>query len=288
MRARGVVPLDPAIVGREIPPYERAWRPAEAMLYALAVGSGHTELAFVTENSHGVSQQVLPTFAVIIASPERILGEIGDLDRSQMLHAGQRVVVHRPIPPDGIVTVRERVAGLYDKGAGKAALLTLSATGELADGSPLFGTEMTILVRGAGGFGGDPGPTRGASSTPSSPPNLTVDQRTTPDQALLYRLTGDRTPTHSDPWYARERAGFPRPILQGLCTFGFVGRALLFGACAGDPACFRSMSARFSAPVFPGDTLTTRIWRTRTGSLFSVTASPDDRVVLADGELLRA
>lgn len=120
---------------------------------------------------------------------------------------------------------------------------------------------------------------------PSAPP-IIKSLTALDNQALLYRLSGDRNPLHSDPWFAHERAGFPRPILHGLCTFGYAGRALLNGACEGDVAKFGTMDARFTSPVFPGQTLTTSVWNTNEGTAFRTTASPDERVVLDEGRLV--
>ncbi|MEU7742458.1 MaoC/PaaZ C-terminal domain-containing protein [Nonomuraea sp. NPDC049158] len=239
---------------------EHAWTSKDAILYALGVGAGAqdplAELAFTTENSHGVAQQVLPTFAVMLGGggggPK-----LGDFDFAQILHAEQTIRLAGPLPVDGRVRSRARVAGIYDKGSG--ALAVMESTIVDADtGAPVVEVSTGIFVRGEGGFGGE----RGESAPwerPDRPADHVVVYPTRTDQALLYRLSGDRNPLHSDPWLA-ARAGFERPILHGLCTYGFTGRALLHTLCGSDPAAFGGMSARFAAPVVPGQELAVHIW----------------------------
>lgn len=239
---------------------EHAWTSKDAILYALGVGAGAqdplAELSFTTENSHGIVQQVLPTFAVMIGGggggPK-----LGDFDFSQILHAEQTIRLAGPLPVDGRVRATSHVAGIYDKGSG--ALAVMESTIVDADtGAPVVEVSTGIFVRGEGGFGGE----RGESvpwERPDRPADHVVVYQTRSDQALLYRLSGDRNPLHSDPWLA-ARAGFERPILHGLCTYGFTGRALLHTLCGSDPAAFGGMSARFAAPVVPGQELAVHIW----------------------------
>jgi acyl dehydratase len=153
----------------------------------------------------------------------------------------------------------------------------------VADGAPLFTTSMGAFIRGEGGWGGDRGPSS-RFEAPDREPDHEVTYPTRTDQALLYRLSGDRNPLHSDPKFA-AMAGFPRPILHGLCTYGFTGRALLHTVCGGDPAGFRSMSGRFSSPVFPGESLTVRVWVEGDGEAVFQTLGPDGRVVLDGGRV---
>ena len=169
---------------------------------------------------------------------------------------------------------------MYDKG--RDALIVIGSRAEdAATGAPLYETQATIFVRGEGGFGGDRGPST-PWAVPDRPADAVVTYPTRTDQALLYRLSGDRNPLHSDPWLARQ-AGFDRPILHGLCTYGFTGRALLHAVCDSDPARFASMSARFSAPVMPGSELTVHVWREADGCLFQTRVG--DTVVLDRGRL---
>jgi acyl dehydratase len=148
-------------------------------------------------------------------------------------------------------------------------------------GRLLFITRSTLFIRGAGGWGGERGPSAQRISPPPRPPDHLVNYRTKVEQALLYRLSADRNPFHSDPAVARK-AGFERPILQGLCTFGFTGRALLDALCAGDPARFGAMAARFSAAVMPGDELQARIWADNCGAVFQ-TVRGDGEIVIDSG-----
>lgn len=198
--------------------------------------------------------------------------------------------LHRPLPTEGSVEATASVVSILDKGPGRNAIIELAA--EAADattGDLLAETRSTVVLRGGGGFGGATGsrPTRPA--WPERSPDAVVSQQVRPDQSLLYRLSGDRNPLHSDPWFARERGGFPAPILHGLCTYGFAGRALLSEVCGGDDARFAEMAASFAAPVFPGETLTTKIWRiSETEALFQSFAKSADsewRLVLDGGRL---
>jgi acyl dehydratase len=250
--------LDLSAVGREGAPRERSWTSADALLYALGVGAGLgdplRELAFTTENSAGVVQQVLPTLGVLLAQAPA--ADLGDFDRAMLVHAEQAVRLHRVLPVAGSVRATARVTGIENKGSG--ALVTTESAAVDEDGRPLVTARSAVFIRGEGGFGGERGP-RDDWPRPDREPDAVVVLPTRPEQALLYRLSGDRNPLHSDPAFA-ARAGFERPILHGLCTYGFTGRALLSAAMDGDVGRFRAMSGRFSAPVLPGDELTVRIW----------------------------
>lgn len=274
------MPIDTSAVGRSTAPVPVQWTSKDAIIYALGVGAGSEdaarELAFTTENTSGVEQKVLPTFAVTLmsAAPPP---PYGDFDRSKSVHADQALVLHAPLPPEGRGLVTTRIASIYDKGSG--ALVTWATTITTEDGRPLVDMTTGAFVRGEGGFGGD----RGAKNTwmlPERAPDAVVTQATRQDQALLYRLAGDRNPLHSDPAYA-QRGGWPKPILHGLCTFGFVGRAVL-AQIGEDPARLAAIKARFSSPVMPGEILTTSIWREGPNLLFQTAVG--DRVVLDAGE----
>jgi acyl dehydratase len=278
--------IDPKAVGRRFGPYERAWTSSEAILYALGVGSGSEELQFTTENTHDVPQAVLPTFGVVLASPTKVLRELGRFNWGRLVHVGQRVTLHGVLPADGVVSVTERIKQLWDKGKGKAAIVVTSADATGRDGKLVLSTEMTLMLRGEGGFGGDRGPSLAtAAVAPEGLSDEIVTDLTSVDQALLYRLSGDRNPLHSDPWFASTKAGYPKPILHGLCTYGYAGRALVNTICKGDVSRVSAIDAQFSAPVFPGEELTTEIWRTDDGARFRTLASPDKRIVL-HGEVL--
>ena len=253
--------LDLDAVGRSAGPREVAWTSKDALLYALGVGAGQEdplrELEFTTENSRGVAQRVLPTFGVLLTQRVSAWPELGDFDRAMLVHAEQALTLHRPLPPEGRATVTSHVSGIYDKGSGALVVIEALAT-NLASGEALLSTSSAAFIKGEGGFGGP----RGSSlpwEQPERPPDVRVSAGTRPDQALLYRLSGDRNPLHSDPAFA-ARAGFPRPILHGLCTFGYTGRLLLHALCDSDPARLRSLSGRFSRPVLPGARLTVSAW----------------------------
>lgn len=250
------------IVGLRSGGYERRWDDRDVLTYALGVGAGVDEPgarhAFTAENIPGAPLRVLPTFAVVpVQDAGGLRDRYGTFDRSQLVHAQQSVQLHQVLPAEGRVRAESTISGLYDKGSG--ALVETSTRAIDADtGEALFSTVSAVFIRGEGGWNGD----RGLATTspvPEREPDAVVAYATRPDQALLYRLSGDRNPLHSDPETAR-RGGFSRPILHGLCTFGFTGRALLSTLCDNDPAAFGSMSARFTSPVLPGDTLYVYIW----------------------------
>ena len=268
--------VDLNAVGRSTSPFEVSWTADDALLYALSVGVGQTDplqgLAFTTENSVGLAQSVLPTFGVILAEfrldQDRVKRElaVGDFDPAQVLHAEQTLIVNRPLPASGRVMVSGSVTGIYDKTSGALLEREFRATVP-GDAEPLIISRSSAFLRGEGGFG-----VRGPSSgwtAPQDEPDLTIECGTAVNQALIYRLLGDRNPLHSDPVVAR-RGGFGRPILHGLCTYGVVAHALLEELADGDPARFSSMSGRFSKPVYPGDDLRIRVWRGDGSARFEV------------------
>ncbi|HUR50356.1 MAG TPA: MaoC/PaaZ C-terminal domain-containing protein [Acidimicrobiales bacterium] len=254
--------INPGAVGAVGEPVERSWTSKDCLLYALGVGTGAddplSELEFTTENSHGIEQKVLPSYAVIAGSAGAPWKEVGEFDFAKLVHGEQSFEVFGPISANGRVSVTGRIAEIWDKGKG-AVVVTECDSVDPDSGELRFRTRASAFIRGEGGFGGERGPSSAGSQVPDRDPDHVVTYRTRPDQALLYRLSGDRNALHSDPAFA-ARAGFDRPILHGLCTFGFTGRALLHSLCSGDPARFRSMSARFTSPVYPGDGLTVKIW----------------------------
>ncbi|HEY4027879.1 MAG TPA: MaoC/PaaZ C-terminal domain-containing protein [Candidatus Dormibacteraeota bacterium] len=278
------MPLNLDAVGRTTGPTEKSWTSRDALLYALGVGAGQDdplrELEFTTENSHGVQQQVLPTFGVIIVhgGPRNM---IGDFNPAMLVHGEQALTLHRPLPVEGRASITSTIVGMYDKGSG-ALVVTESTATDVESGEPLLSTASSVFIRGEGGFGGDRGPSP-AWERPSREPDQRASAQTRPDQALLYRLSGDRNPLHSDPAFA-ARAGFPRPILHGLGTYGITGRLLLHALCGSDPSRFRSMRARFSRPVLPGARLTVSMWVDGDCARFQTT-DDDGQVVIDHGEV---
>jgi acyl dehydratase len=187
-------------------------------------------------------------------------------------------VLHRPIPANARLATVSEVKAIYDKG--KGALVVVEARTRDESDAPVFDNVFNIFVRGEGGFGGERGPEAPKLEPPAGvAPDFEISEATTPEQALLYRLSGDYNPLHADPAMAKL-GGFDRPILHGLCTFGFAGRALLRGACGGDPARLRSFGARFAGVVFPGDTLTTRGWRLGDGRILVAVTTQEGKAVL--------
>jgi acyl dehydratase len=282
------MPINPDAVGSRGEPTRASWTSTDALLYAVGVGAGQSpldELQYTTENSADVEQQVLPTFPVVIGWGKGTgMGNIGSFNPAMLVHGEQSVTLHRPLPVSGEVEIVGEVTGIYDKGKGAVVVTEATAT-STDDGEPLFTKTMSAFIRGEGGWGGDRGPSN-TWERPDRDPDHSVTYTTRPEQALIYRLSGDRNPLHADPQFA-AMGGFDRPILHGLCTYGFTGRGLLHTLCDGDSSRFRSMYGRFSSPVFPSEDLTVDVWRTGDGSdgstaLFQ-TRGGDGRVVLDAG-----
>ncbi|MEV7991001.1 MaoC/PaaZ C-terminal domain-containing protein [Streptomyces sp. NPDC086077] len=263
---------------------EIAWTAKDVLLYHLGIGAGlpatdPDELRYTLESR----LHVLPSFATVAGSgaPGVISGLSMpgvEVDLARVLHGGQTLRVHRPIPATGTATATSRIAGVYDKG--KAAVLVLRT--EVADAEgPLWTNDAQIFLRGEGGFGGDRGPSV-RLGPPAGPPERTVERTVREDQALLYRLSGDWNPLHADPEFAKV-AGFERPILHGLCTYGMALKAVVDTLLGGDVTRVRSYATRFAGVVYPGETLRIRMWR-REGDVRVAVSSVerDDAPVLAD------
>lgn len=249
--------LDRSCVGRVTAPVRHAYTPKDTALYALGVGAKRDELDYLYE---GRGPRVLPSFAVIpaFAPLAAAMGDAG-VSFDNVVHGHQRVTVHAPLPPAGELFTTARVAAVYDMKK-MAQVVIVTATRDAAD-ALLCETEWGVLVLGEGGWGGEAPPGR-EGAAPTRPPDFRVEEATAPEQALLYRLLGDGNPLHADPDFplVRERFG-GRPILHGLCTFGFMTRAVARAVCGGDAGRIRRLGARFSKPVWPGDTLVTEGWR---------------------------
>jgi acyl dehydratase len=273
--------IDPEkLLALESPVIEQAYRTSDTILYALGVGMGidpldPAQLRFVTEDA----LVALPTMAVVLGYPHGWWSAAHTgIDALRVVHASERIELHAALPPEGRVRAQMRVLGVTDKGADKGALIAMER--EIFDaetGTKLATVGHVAFCRGDGGCGSAGQPLAPPHPMPGGPADLALELPTQPQTALIYRLSGDRNPLHSDPEFAR-RAGFPRPILHGLATYGVIGHALLRTLCAGDPARLRGMACRFTSPVYPGDTIRTEIWRDG-----SFRALIGDRVVADNG-----
>jgi acyl dehydratase len=256
----------------------------ETMLYALGIGMGRdplneAELRFVYEND----LKTVPTLATVIAWGQRTLGQSG-INYLMVVHGEQRLIVHKPLPSSATIVSDERVIGAVDKGAGKGALIFTEKVIRLKDTNEKLCTlGGTIFARGDGGFGGPTTGALGPHPIPERKADAVCETDTRPDQALLYRLSGDRNPLHSDPKIA-TMAGFPRPILHGLCSYGTACRAVLQTICKYDHTMITGFDVRFSAPVFPGETIVTEMWKDGNVVSFRSKVKERDLVVLNNGK----
>ena len=278
------MPLNPEAVGAVGDVRTMSWTSKDALLYAVGIGAGSADLQFSTENTKDVEQVVYPTFAVVAGSGTTSQGkvamaQIGSFNWAMLVHGSQAITLHRPIPVEAQATTQDKVVAMYDKG--KAAVVVTESEVKLATGEPLYTTRSSVFIRGEGGWGGDRGPSGPQNEPPAKAPDHEVTLQTSPDQAFVYRLSGDRNPLHTDPSFAAI-GGFDRPILHGLCTYGFTGRALLKALCDNDVTRFKHIEGRFSSPVMPGDALTVRMWNTSAGEAV-FTTSVGDRVVIDQG-----
>jgi acyl dehydratase len=267
-------------VGETIGPAFHEYGVRDVVLYHLGIGAGVDDLAFVYEGVR-TGLQVCPTYAVVPSfSPLKEALSRLDVPMETILHGEETIVLRKEIPPCGRLYTMARVPAVYDKG--KAALVIVETeTTDNASGELLFCTRASIFCRGLGGFGGTPGPRGEAYAIPEErPPDFELPELTNKNQAILYRLSGDLNPLHIDSVVA-SAAGFPRPILHGLCTFGFAGRAVVKGACGNAVSKLKEFGCRFSAPVFPGEMITTRGWRMGRG-LYHVRVSTERGDVLSN------
>ncbi|HSE56423.1 MAG TPA: MaoC/PaaZ C-terminal domain-containing protein [Nocardioidaceae bacterium] len=294
------MPIDPAkAIGAELPERSFAWTESDVLLYHLGVGAGsrqgdQTDPKTLRYTLDGAALQVLPSFGIVAPTfhetdaPSLDLPGC-DIDLAHVLHGSQEIVVHRPLPTSARATVRTRISDVWDKG--KAAVIVQE--GEAVDeaGEPLFTTRSSIFVRGEGGWGGERGPSTKVE-LPERAPDADSSYTTTPQQALLYRLCGDRNPLHADPEFAAA-AGFPAPILHGLCSYGIVLRTVVDALFDSDSAAVRGFTARFAGVVFPGETIRVRAWDEGKQVLVSAAIASgeperDGAPVLADAVLTKA
>jgi acyl dehydratase len=255
------MPVNLNSIGKKLGSVTHSYSERDVMLYALGVGCSTDELQFVYERD----LKVLPTFAVIPSFPAMLnLGGAMDVNPAMVLHGEQAIQLLGPIPTSGTITTTPTIKAIYDKV--KGAVVVVETESVDAKGKLLFRCTSSIFARGEGGFGGDRGPSGARNVPPDRKPDKSISYKTLPQQALIYRLSGDMNPLHADPDFAKM-GGYDRPILHGLCTFGHAGRAVLQAYCGNDPARMKSFEVRFSGVVFPGETITTDMWQVEPGKI---------------------
>ena len=292
------IDLDKAL-GAELPERSFSWTESDVLLYHLGIGFGarkgdNLDAPTLSFTADGDRLQVLPSFGVVVPTfhdtePPRVSFPGIEIDLAKVVHGSQSIEAHRPIPTSGSGTLRTTIAEVWDKGS--AAVVVQEGVAVDESGEPMFTTRSSIFAKGEGGFGGERGPST-RLELPEGDPDLESTYGVAPQQALLYRLCGDRNPLHSDPAFA-ERAGFPAPILHGLCSYGIVLREVVQGLLGSDAAAVRSFGARFAGIVFPGETIRVRAWDQGEQVVVEASiASHDERrdgaPVLADCVLTRA
>jgi acyl dehydratase len=273
------------LLALKIPEVEHSYGPKDCMLYALGVGLGldptdEQQLAFVYEKH----LKVLPTMAVVLGYPGFWAKDLDTgIDWVKVVAGEHALRLHRPLPPSGTVIGRTRITEIVDKGPGKGAIIYSERTiDDKATGARIATIMQTTVARGDGGFGGPPREQRPVHPLPERAPDLVCDLPTRPEMALIYRLSADPNPLHADPAVARA-AGFPRPILHGLATFGVAGHAILKSLCGYDPVRLTAIQGRFSAPVFPGETIRTELWRDSHVASFRARVVERDVIALNNG-----
>ena len=281
------MPIDPEALRQwPIAEIEHSYTARDTMLYALGLGCGadpldESQLQFVYESR----LQALPSMAVVLGYPGFWIGDPATgADWKKVLHGEQAIEIFKPLPAVATVIGQSRITGLFDKGKDKGAVLVSERDViDKSNGDVLCRLTSTTMLRGDGGFGGPSGPLPTPHPLPDRASDQTVSIATLPQAALIYRLSGDYNPLHADPAVARS-GGFEKPILHGLCTFGVVCRALLDAVCGNDPSKLRKMQVRFSAPVFPGETIVTELWKEAGGVVsFRARVRERDLVVITNG-----
>jgi acyl dehydratase len=266
--------FDLSLVGQKSEPttFEYDWK--QIVLYALGIGAKQDELDYLYE---GRGPKTYPSFAVVpsFAPMLSLLGKTGG-NLAAVVHGGQKVKMHAPLPAEGKLLTTATIRGIYDMKK-FASVITDTETTD-AKGNKLFDTTWSIIFRGGGGFGGNPPPKDDVPAPPTdgTKADFTITEATLKEQALLYRLSGDLNPLHADPAFA-QMAGFPQgPILHGLCTFGYMVRHVVKGACGGDATKLRGFEAQFRKPVWPGDTIVTNGWKLASGA-YALTVGVSER-----------
>jgi len=283
------MPIDPSVaIGADLGERTFSWTESDVLLYHLAIGA--TDLRYTLDDER---LQVLPSFGVVAPTfhetePPPLDLPGCDINLAQVVHGSQEIRVHAPIPTSGSASLRTRITDVWDKG--RAAVIWQEGTAVSPDGADLWTVRSSIFVRGEGGFGGERGGAT-AVAVPDRAADLTTSYAVTPQQALLYRLCGDRNPLHADPAFAKA-AGFPAPILHGLCTYGIVLREVTDGLLGADAAAVGGFSARFAGVVFPGETISVRAWdedeRIVVSATVGASADAEQRPALSDCVVLKA
>jgi acyl dehydratase len=265
------------VLGKEFGPFEFKYTWKDVVLYALGLGATNEDLNFVYEND----LKVYPTFAVLVPPFSELVPilEEADLNLMMLLHAGEKIVLHKDISTEGTFVSTAKVSNICDTGKHSVTYLEMETKNE--NGDLIFNTTFSALVRGDGGFGGEKPPEAGNVPPEGKEPDFRDEIATYKDQNLLYRLSGDLNPLHVDPEFAKM-AGYDRCILHGLCTYGIAGRSILRSLCDNDPKRFKSFEVRFSNVVFPGDTLITEGWKVSDEKYIIETKNQDGKVVLSN------
>ncbi len=276
------------LLSKDFPVVQQTYTAKDCMLYALGVGMGidpldEESLRFVYEED----LKVLPSQLLMMAHPGFWAKEEDTgLDWVKVLHAGQEIIMHKPFPKEGSVEAKTRITHVTDKGERVGALIVSDrVVSDVATGEDICTLVTTILARGNGGFGGERKATPKTDIIPKCEPDMVCDLPTLAQQALIYRLSGDLNPLHASPSVARH-AGFKAPILHGLCTMGVATHALLKSCCDYDTSRFKRLRLRFSAPVYPGETIRTEIWKNGNEMAFRCKSLEQDKVVINNGYLL--
>ncbi|WP_226553880.1 MaoC/PaaZ C-terminal domain-containing protein [Celeribacter naphthalenivorans] len=273
------------LMAYEVEDVRQSYTAKDSAFYALSVGMGQdpldtTRLAFVDPNK-GAEQKVLPAMALVLGYPGFwMVRPDTTVDPTRILHGTQAVEWHKPLPPEGEVIGKTRMVRLVDRGEGKHGMAVSERRIVDAETGDLYATLTQVhVLRGQGGFGGDPGPLDKPQAVPETAPDMVLDVPTTADQALYYRLNGDLFALHADPEMARK-SGFPRPILHGMCVAGIVTQALMKTLAGDDPSRMQSIEMRFSAPIYPGETVRVEMWQ---NGAFRAICVERDLVVLDNG-----
>ena len=281
------MPIDPEkALGHSFPASESSYGQDDVILYHLGIGAGVPQTdANELEYTYEKNLKVLPSFGVIpvFGAMGSIMGGVPGLEfnPAMLLHGEQDIEIHRPLPPAAKLENQSRIAGIYDKG--KAALVVIEVATKEQGGDPLFTNRFSLFLRGEGGFGGESGPKAG-NAAPDRAPDGTVESPILPQQALLYRLSGDKNPLHADPDFAKM-GGFDVPILHGLCSFGIVCKAVVDDALGGDVSQVARYQARFAGVCFPGETMVTSYWREGNQILVGSKSKERDAAVISNAAI---